>query len=219
MKGLGKAARAAERATRSLRQRLFRNMKPGFLKCLILRAEPVDVVTGEVVVDQQDFSLRGRIPILWTRHYGSRNERRGMCGCGWETPADARLIFELDSTVMFYDGSSAPTLFPSVPFRQPVMDVVDGAWLERAGDFFVVKTKAGLRYYFSASPTSSDELVISHVEDSWGNSLRFIRDHNGLRRIDESAGRVIDVTSVNGLGATHGSARRAGRRGVSAGAL
>ncbi len=151
------------------------------------------------MVDQQDFSIRGRIPIDWIRHYGSRNERRGLCGCGWETPADARLVFELDNTVMFYDGSSAPTLFPSVPLRHPVMDIVDGARLEGGDDFFVVRTKAGVGYYLRRVTESRDEIPISHIEDAWGNSLRFIRDQNGLRRIDESAGRIIEVSSVNGL--------------------
>ena len=199
MKGLGKVARAVERSTRALRQRLFRNMKPGFLKCLILRAEPIDVVTGEVVVDQQDFTIPGRIRIEWNRHYGSRSQRRGVCGYGWETPADARLVFEPDGSVVFYDGTSAPTVFPDVPVRQPVMELVDGAWLERAGDSYVVKTKAGLHYYFPVSLALRGEILIGHVQDSYGNSLGFIRDENGLRRIEESAGRIIEVTSVNGL--------------------
>jgi RHS repeat-associated protein len=199
LKGLGKAARALERATRGLRQRLFRNMKPGFLKCLILRAEPVDVVTGEVVVDQQDFSILGRIPIVWSRHYGSRSLRRGVCGHGWDTPADARLVFEPDGAVVFHDGTAAPTLFPAVPARRPVMELVDGAWLERAGDSYVVKTKPGLVYHFPVSLARREEILIGHVQDQFGNSLRFIRDENGLRRIEESAGRIVEVTSVNGL--------------------
>ncbi|MGH6912201.1 MAG: PAAR domain-containing protein, partial [Geminicoccales bacterium] len=67
-KGLGKVAQLARRATaavgrgaRKAAQRLGKNMKPGFIKCTLLRAEPVHVVTGEVVVDQQDFELPGRI--------------------------------------------------------------------------------------------------------------------------------------------------------------
>ena len=87
-------------------------MKPGFLKCKVLRAEPVDITTGEVVVEQQDYSIPGRIPIEWNRHYGTHSDRTGVCGYGWETPADARLVFEEDSTVTFYDGEPGATIFP-----------------------------------------------------------------------------------------------------------
>jgi hypothetical protein len=67
LKKLNKAMKARKRLAldkfKKLRHRMFRNMKPGFLKCKILRAEPVDSVTGEVVVEQQDFSIPSRY--LW----------------------------------------------------------------------------------------------------------------------------------------------------------
>ena len=35
-----------------IRQKLFKNLNPGFVKCVILRAEPVNVLTGAVSVQQ-----------------------------------------------------------------------------------------------------------------------------------------------------------------------
>ncbi|PUE89611.1 hypothetical protein C7T79_22295, partial [Xanthomonas oryzae pv. oryzicola] len=47
-------ARAAE-AFKGLRQRVFKNMDSGFLKCKVLRAEPVDIRDGSVSVLHEDF--------------------------------------------------------------------------------------------------------------------------------------------------------------------
>ena len=54
-KGLGllaktKAAGRVADAFKRFRKKLTANMKPGFLKCMILRAEPVKMLTGEVSV-------------------------------------------------------------------------------------------------------------------------------------------------------------------------
>ena len=199
MKGLGKVGRALERSTRSLRQRLTRNMKPGFLRCTLLRAEPVDVVTGEVVVDQQDFSVPGRIRIDWNRHYGSASNRRGLCGYGWETPADARLVLEDDGALVFHDGTGAPTCFASLPARREVEELVDGALCGWVGDTLVVRSKNGLEHHFPVTLEGWPEIPVSRVQDQHGNWLAFVRDEMGLRRIEESAGRVVDVLSANGL--------------------
>ena len=60
---LGKLAKSA--AFKKFRQKVFKDMKPGFLKCTVLKAEPVNILNGEVSVEQQDFSLPGRLPIVW----------------------------------------------------------------------------------------------------------------------------------------------------------
>jgi RHS repeat-associated protein len=192
-------ARRAGAAFRRVRQRLFRNMRPGFLKCNILRAEPVDVVTGEVVVDQQDFSIPGRIPIEWNRHYGSQSERMGVCGYGWETPADARLEFDYDGTVIFHDGTGAPSYFESLPVDGPVMEPVDGGTLHRINDYYAVRLKDGLTYYFPIPKEPVEEVVVEYIMDLCKNYVKYVRAENGLNEIVESAGRSIEVTSVNGL--------------------
>lgn len=194
-----RAGRRAMAAFRRVRQRVFRNMRPGFLKCRILRAEPVDSVTGEVVVDQQDFSIPGRIPIEWNRHYGSRGERSGVCGHGWETPADIRLVFEDDGSVTFHDGTQALAYFDALPSDRPVLEPVDGGTLHRIEGYHVVRVKQGLDYYFAIPSEPAREVLVEYIMDPCRNFLRFVRDDNGLRAIEESAGRRIEVRSVGGL--------------------
>lgn len=131
-KALGKLVRASARVLRDLGERLGLSIKPGFLKCAILKAEPVDITTGANVTEQQDFELPWPLPITWTRRYGSRSTRMGHCGYGWETPADSRLLVERDGAVLFYDGSAGNTFFP-LPHRGPVRELLDGGILDRAG--------------------------------------------------------------------------------------
>ncbi len=47
------------RRFRQLRQKLFRNMDPGFLKCRVLRAEPVDIRDGSVSLEHRGLPAAG----------------------------------------------------------------------------------------------------------------------------------------------------------------
>jgi len=198
---LGKGARAIGRATQGIRNALAKRLglPPGFLRCKILRAEPVNVVTGEVVIDQQDFSIPGRIPLEWDRHYGSASSRIGVCGYGWETPADIRLEISDDGSVILHRGGAGAAVFPELPNDKPVMEFVDGAVLTRQKDYFLVQAKGGLTYFFRIPKQQTSEFVIDSIVDLHGNYLSFVRDELGLKQIKESAGRHIEVISKNGL--------------------
>src|SRR5262249_11740056 len=124
-------------------------MKRGYLQCVILKAEPVNVISGEVVFGAADFALPGRLSLTWARQYGSRHSRAGLCGPGWETPADARLQLEPDGRVVFCDGGPGGAVFARLPVRGlPERELVGGAELSRDDEGLAVRTPAGLTYYF-----------------------------------------------------------------------
>ncbi|MFE0752547.1 RHS repeat-associated core domain-containing protein [Inquilinus sp. NPDC058860] len=190
--------RGASRAHQAWRK-AFKNMPSGFLKCKVLRAEPVDIRTGEVVVDQEDFSLPGRIPLRWTRHYGSNSTRMGVCGLGWETPADARLELQPDGSVVFSDGEGAGALFDALPTKGPVHEPVDGWRLDRDEDRYTVRRKGGLTYAFPAPSQPWREILVETLTDPCGNTLRYLRGPDGLEQMVESAGRRLEIVSEFGL--------------------
>ncbi|RNF85015.1 RHS repeat-associated core domain-containing protein [Montanilutibacter psychrotolerans] len=216
LKKTGIAGRAAD-TFKKVRQKLFKNMEPGFLKCKVLRAEPVDIRDGSVSVAHEDFSIPGRLPLAWTRRYGSNNAHAGVCGHGWQTPADIRLEIEPDGTVLFVDASST-AVFPQLPvgegIEHAVREFVDGARLFREGDELWVRTKDGLRHGFVAGPANvaalqPQALPIERIEDLCGNHWRFERAHGSLVRIVESGiddagtgqvlqGRFLEVASRGG---------------------
>lgn len=201
LKKISKAMKASKKLAlnkfKKLRLGMVRTMKK--IKCKIFRADPVDCVTGEVVVEQQDFSVQGRIPIEWNRYYGTFSEHRGVCGLGWETLADIRLEILDDGKVIFYDGTNAPTYFDYLPNEKPVSELVDGSILQKEEECYTVSTKEDLVYYFYIPKEAVKELLVEYIKDLCGNVVQFVRDKNGLKEIKESTGRRIDVISQNGL--------------------
>lgn len=104
-------------------------LKSGFLKCTILDAEPVNSITGEVVVEQNDFVVEGRFPLVWDRYYGSQKAVTGVIGQRWQCPADIRLEVlvdqgELGVVARFPDHE---TVFSLMPIEQ--------GWDERVYDW------------------------------------------------------------------------------------
>jgi len=204
---LGRFAKSG--AFKWVRKKLFGWMKSGFLKCVILRAEPVDIVTGEVSVEQQDFTLPGRIPIDWVRTYTSNNTRKGACGYGWESPADIRLeVYPGDNSAVFLRPAAAPAPFPELPAAggndEAVLELWDGALLSDHGREFRVRTKEDRIYHFDKALafTNEDgvqEYPINRISDLCGNWLEFERLGRHLMAINESAGRRIEIEIEDGL--------------------
>ena len=213
-KGLGKLRKSklakhfADRF-KKLRQKVFKNMDSGFLKCKVLRAEPVNILTGDVVIEQTDFTLPGLIPVEWVRQYNSGNRRKGACGYGWECPADIRLEFDSeDGSLTFLHPGEGPALFPELP-AQPgdagaVLELMDGALLSDHGHELQVRTKTGLIYHFAkdsriAGAAHIQEIPLSRISDLCGNWLDFERRGRLLVAIQESAGRRVVLRHENGL--------------------
>ena len=203
---LGKFAKSA--IFKRMRQGLFKNLNPGFLKCTILRAEPVNILTGAVSVEQQDFTLPGRIPIQWVRSYSSGNQRDGWCGHGWETPADIRLEVDASNgSVLMMHPSIGPLCFERLPAAPgdaaAELELMDGALLSDHGGEFRVRTKQDRIYSFSKALTrvneaGAAEYAITRIADLCGNWLEFERRGTGLIGINDSAGRRIELLSENG---------------------
>jgi len=88
--------------SRAIQDRLGDGKWGRFLSSVCQRAfgEPIDGVPGEVIVEQRDFTVRGRLPLVWHRYYASHDMLPGAAGHGWRTPADIRLdLFEHDDEI------------------------------------------------------------------------------------------------------------------------
>jgi YD repeat-containing protein len=190
------------------RKAKFADMPAGFLKCVVLRAEPVDILSGAVSVEQQDFGLPGRLSLDWLRSYSSGNRHEGLCGIGWETPADARL--EVDSAsgmVALYYPGVGPLYFDRLPRVQgeagAELELMDGARLADGGSHYAVRTKDDLIYSFpkAGRHTRADgthELPLSLITDLSGNTLCFERQGGQLGAIVQPGGRRVDLRIEGG---------------------
>lgn len=185
-----------------MRQALFKGLDPGFLKCVILRAEPVNILTGEVSVEQEDFNLPGRIPIQWFRSYLSGNVHKGVCGYGWETPVDGRLeIDQSDGSVQMYFAGMGPLFFEQLPASKSedaaVLEIMDGARLTDCGSEFQIRTKQDKIYHFPKALTSNtvdgkQKIALGRISDLCGNWLNFeYRLGQPVAIVDSSNRRLV----------------------------
>ncbi|SOE98662.1 RHS repeat-associated core domain-containing protein [Burkholderia sp. OK233] len=189
-KGLFKSFQGSDWA-KALADKL--HLKSGFLRCNVLKAEPVDATTGEVVVQQSDFTVSGRLPLVWERHYASHTPYDGAVGIGWQTPADIRL------ELMPHEGGSGAaaylldhaTAFDALPaedgWAARVYDWQYGYALYRQDDRLVLRTRDGIEYGFLLPPrwiqtvgALEDKarltLPVERIADFNGNAWVFERD-------------------------------------------
>ncbi|WP_127956576.1 RHS repeat-associated core domain-containing protein [Serratia microhaemolytica] len=197
------------------------NLKSGFLKCVVLDAEPVHTITGEVIVEQNDFTLSGRLPLVWDRYYAGQSRYNGVLGHGWQCPADIRLqLIRYDGLVgvaaYFPDHETAFDLMPQqLGWAARQHDWQQGHALYRQDNQLVLRTRHSLEYRFTL-PDAWEQAVIALPEggglalpiaefsDLNGNGWQFLRRANGtLARIEETrqqqpTGRAIICASERG---------------------
>ncbi|MCA8257285.1 DUF6531 domain-containing protein [Burkholderia sp. AU31624] len=198
-KGLFKAFRGSKWA-KALADKL--HLKPGFLRCNVLKAEPVDATTGQVVVQQVDFTVSGRLPLVWERHYASANSYDGAVGAGWQTPMDIRLELmpyerAIGAAAHFPDHSTAFDRLPdSEGWSSRVYDWQYGYALYQQGSTLKLRTREGIEYAFAfplLRPASALEsnarltLLIERIGDLSGNAWVFERNSLVCIRIAEWA--------------------------------
>jgi len=173
----------------------IKNVKNKHIECNQQGGDPVNIITGEVIIEHHDFTFPGRIPLDWNRYYSSQDEHMGVCGYGWQTPADSRLTLHKDGMIIFYDGGPGAAIFKSLPDEKPIMEIVDGAVLSEHNSKLKVCTKEGLIYYFQKPKGEFNEILVEKITDQNGNWLKFIRENNELKKIINNLGQCINVTS------------------------
>ena len=199
-KGLFKAFQGSKWA-KALADKL--NLKPGFLRCKVLQAEPVDVTTGEVVVQQTDFTLSGRFPLVWERHYASRNEHAGVAGTGWRTPADVYIEIvrhesRTGAVAYFPDHTTCFDQLPDdVEGPEYTLDWQHGHALYVEDSKLVLRTFNETAYVFAlpkhwkiksdaVGDGDGSVLPVERIVDPDGNAWVFERGPNGgLARVSE----------------------------------
>nr|WP_057927230.1 RHS repeat-associated core domain-containing protein [Burkholderia ambifaria] len=209
-KGLFKAFRGSEWA-KTLADKL--HLKPGFLRCKVLGADPVDMTTGEVVTRQLDFSVSGRLMLKWERCYASNDRYVGTTGFGWQTPADIRLeLIRHDGAigvVAYFPGQvTAFDMAPDGEGRSArVYDWQHGHALYRRSDRLVLRTREGITFEFplparwqlATARLDADTripLLLARIADCHDNAWEFERERDG------SLLRIVECEGHNATGRT-----------------
>ncbi|MCE2030449.1 RHS repeat-associated core domain-containing protein [Sessilibacter corallicola] len=161
--------------------------------------EPISMVTGEELLEQQDFVFKGPLPLAWKRTYRTTNPRNRTLGFGWGHPACENLFILDDGQVRFTTLEGRYILIPEPKLGETTVNKAEGLRLTAANDGFVLQQKGAPDKFFQGYGARKK---ITHWVDNAGNALSFNYDNDLRRRLENissSWGQRLDFT-YNGQG-------------------
>ncbi len=163
-----------------------------------LTGHPVDVASGAVSTEAQDFELPGPLPLRWERNYCSREASAGALGPGWSHSLEVELR-EVGrwAWLQLADGRRV---------RQAALAVGASAWepserytLSRPREeLYVVEDTCGLRFELGRRSEDGSVFSLVRVADRDGNEVRLEYAEGLLAEVHDSAGRRLQVEQRGG---------------------
>ncbi|MBV9026900.1 MAG: hypothetical protein JO362_24590 [Streptomycetaceae bacterium] len=163
------------------------------------KQDPIDVVTGEMLLAQTDVNLSGVLPLVLQRTHLSSYRHGGWFGRSWASTLDQRLQLD-EHGVLFATADGLRLCYPipqpgvpAYPERGPRWPL---SWDGRPGGRMHITDSSTGRTYVFAHPvhTKADgviDLPLHAIEDRNGNTIRIvysvgevpveIRHHGGYR--------------------------------------
>ncbi|HET8707172.1 MAG TPA: DUF6531 domain-containing protein, partial [Pseudomonadales bacterium] len=165
---------------------------------LCTSGEPVSMVTGEELLELTDFTLKGLIPLTWTRVYRTSNAALRGLGFGWTHPLSETLTLK-GKTAVLADAEGRFIELPMPAEGQYSTNDYEGLLLQRLDKTtFRLKAKhkpdrifqgthtlrlialvdaVGNRWDCHYSPAAGH---ITRMQSSWGTQLLFAHTADGL---------------------------------------
>ncbi len=159
------------------------------------RGHPIDVATGELLIDQVDFRLPGPLPLVWERNWSSRSSHHGDLGSGWSHPFDMALEpLPEHQLVQLRLPDGRLTFLPWAEPDAPSINTAERLILRREENGWRVAGYDGLCWLFPA--TAGGIAPLAAIVDAAGNAITLQRDAAGwLRGLVDSGGRQLIVES------------------------
>jgi YD repeat-containing protein len=153
---------------------------------------PVDVASGKVITDNDDFILPGPIPLVWNRRWSSANEYNGPLGQKWTHSYDVLLCVE-DGLVLFRMEDGRPLMFEELGIGEKKYNRSEKMELHNTGNGYELrKTEERLTLKFTQEKDHNGAFRLQTICDDLGNQITL--QYNGLwllSAITDSAGRTL----------------------------
>ena len=210
--GLVGADRSGGRAVDSAGSAVAHDTPVEDLPCV---GDPIDVVTGEMVLQQTDLVLPGVLPLVLKRVYKSGYRWGRMFGGSWASTLDQRVevgsggnvcFVADDGVVLHYTGVDTVDLHSTAD-----ADATGVGWLptegvqrwplrrDVAGGWSVQDPDRGVTRLFAAAD-GQGSCALLEVRDRYGNSVHFEYSDAGMvSELRHSAGYRVSVASAGGL--------------------
>jgi RHS repeat-associated protein len=165
------------------------------------RGYPVHIPTGAKILageEECDFTLDGRLPLVWQRLYNSRNDAAGALGRGWTLPHEYFLTLTpvadepAATEVTFTDRSGRALGLGALVRGQGVHYPDEGFRLWRSlQDVYMLEDDDGLYSVFEPDPQAAGRLRLAQQLDRHGYALLYRYNHAGqLTAIHDDAYEV-----------------------------
>ncbi|WP_153796695.1 DUF6531 domain-containing protein [Foetidibacter luteolus] len=179
-----------------------KGMRAGLHKAIChVTGHPVDVVSGMLFTDEEDFSLPGVIPLSWERTWYSDSSYKGPLGHGWYHNYDMAFTVDQQNNQAIYRMNDGRGVIFELP--QPgkfTFDRKEKLFLHcRAEGQYYIEDSDGLMYRFTdrlyADPfIKAGSRLLKSISDRNGYAMRFEYGQEGnLVKIIDSAGRNLVV--------------------------
>ncbi|MBN1931806.1 MAG: PAAR domain-containing protein [Desulfobacterales bacterium] len=161
--------------------------------------DPVNVVTGEVTIDQLDFVLPGYFPLAFTRMYRSTSFYVGPLGKGWSHAFDQAVV-EKDGekndekNKQLFLRNSTGQLIPLPPLQigKPAFNPDHKIKIYRPNKIDILISEGRRRSLFRRSPSTSTNYLLIAIYDKYGNPIELQYDHKDrLIEIEDTTGRLL----------------------------
>jgi YD repeat-containing protein len=157
-------------------------------------ADPIDVVTGEVLLWKTDFVLPGTLPVELKRSYASALPHSSCFGPHWASTW-GQYVEAAEGKAIYYAGDGRRITFElpaSGPSEWVANPTVNKLRLRRASAGFEVRDEQNRTVRFSSE--AGGHWLLSAIQDANGNSIQFTYDGAGaLREVSHSGGYRLQV--------------------------
>lgn len=163
--------------------------------------DPIDVVTGEVLLTQTDVDLPAALPLVLERTHVSTYRAGALFGVSWASTLDQHLQLEgdgvyflaADATVLKYPHAQ----LPNIQFR-PVEGPQWPLTLTSDGGYTLTDPRLGRTLHFPAPGEEHgwSRLPLIAITDRNGNRIDFVYENQVLTEIRHSGGYRIAVDTA-----------------------
>lgn len=165
-------------------------------------ADPVDIISGQMLMTATDLELAGVLPLILRRAYASGYQAGRLFGPGWSSTLDQRI--QIDADGIHFAGDDAQILHYPIPAApgQRVLPAGGARWplaWDRTMDSIRIEDpNRGWVWQFDAAPdASAAERKVRHLTrlvDRNDNVITIHRDQDGLpTEVDHSGGYRVAV--------------------------
>jgi len=160
---------------------------------------PVDVVSGMLFTDEEDFSLPGVIPLSWERTWYSDSVHKGPLGHGWYHNYDIGFFIDEFNQGVYRMNDGRPAVFELPAPGKKTFNRTEKLFLHchPVDKYYYISDKDGLQYRFTEKKyknayNGGEEHFLQSISNTNGYAIRFEYNRGGkLQQIIDSAGRIL----------------------------